>query len=104
MLLKLGVAMMLLSVTLAAGVAVAVVGFRGEESPATSPVSSVEPRAAEVTAAGTAADKKKYNPGEKLEIDHGSSKAAAPEEQAGAQGFGGAGGIGTEEAGAGVPA
>jgi sortase A len=68
MLLKVGLAMILVSITLAVGVAVAVVGFRGEKTSETAAVSSVEPQADETAA------EREIDPGEKLEIDDGSGK------------------------------
>src|SRR5919199_4512095 len=68
--LKVGVIMVLLSLTLAAGAAAAVVGLRREEAPKTTAVSSVQPQAAEETTQ----EEKKFNLGQKLEIDDGSDK------------------------------
>ena len=68
--LKVGVIMVLLSLTLAAGAAAAVVGLRREEAPKTTAVSSVGPQAAEETTQ----EEKKFNLGQKLEIDDGSDK------------------------------
>ncbi len=62
MLLRVGLAMMLVSLMLAAGVAAAV-ALRSEP-PETEPVSSVEPRAAEKKA-----KERTFDPGEKLEIE-----------------------------------
>jgi sortase A len=62
MLLKVGLALMLLSLVLAAGVAAAV-GLRSGP-PETQTVSSVEPRASEKKV-----EEKKFDPGKKLEID-----------------------------------
>jgi sortase A len=71
MLLKVGLGMMLLSLVLAAGVAVAV-GLRGGTP--TTMLSSEEPKAAE-----TPTEKKRgFDPGKKLEIDDEASKESQP--------------------------
>ena len=73
MLLRVGLAMMLVSLMLAAGVAAAVV-LRSEPSE-TETVSSLEPRAAEKKA-----QEGKFDPGEKLEIDDKPAEESRPEE------------------------
>src|SRR5918998_489450 len=73
MLLRVGLAMMLLSLMLAAGVAAAV-ALRSEP-PETETVSSVEPRAVEKNA-----EERKFDPGDKLEIDDKPGKEPQPEE------------------------
>jgi sortase A len=78
MLLKVGVAMMLVSLVLATGVAAAVVLLRGED-PETAAVSAgsraaLEKRAQEKKAA--------FDPGQKLEIDEGAAKKPVPREPA----------------------
>ncbi len=73
MLLRVGLAMMLVSLMLAAGVAATVV-LRSEPSE-TETVSSVEPQAAEKKAPG-----RKFDTGEKLEIDDKPAKESRPEE------------------------
>ncbi len=75
MLLKVGMAMMLVSLVLAAGVA-AVVGLRGED-PETAAVPAVSQAAVEKTAEEK--QQRKFNPGQKLEIDDGPTKESAPE-------------------------
>src|SRR5919205_746843 len=76
MLLKVGLAMVLLSLALAIGVSIVVIGLRSEASETTSP-SSAKPQTAEKTP-----EKKEINPGEKLQIDHssddGSGKQSGP--------------------------
>jgi hypothetical protein len=73
MLLRVGLAMMLLSLIFTAGVAAAV-ALRSEP-PETETVSSVEPRAVEKKA-----EERKFDPGEKLEIDDKPGKEPQPEE------------------------
>jgi sortase A len=76
MLRKVGVAMVLISLTLAVGVATAVVGFRSEVPETTAPSSSLsaEPQSVENTAG-----KREIDPGQKLEIDHVSDDAPGKE-------------------------
>ena len=75
MLLKVGAAMMLFSLLLAAGVAAAI-SFRGEEAPSTTALSSTE----EPKAVGAPAEEEReFEPGEKLEIDDEPGKEVAPE-------------------------
>jgi sortase A len=74
MLLKVGAAMMLFTLVLAAGVAT-VVSFQGEEAPSTTALSSTE----EPQAAGTPAEEEReFEPGEKLKIDDEPGKEPAP--------------------------
>jgi sortase A len=73
MLLRVGLAMILLSLIFTAGVAAAV-ALRSEP-PETETVSSVEPRAVEKKA-----EERKFDPGEKLEIDDKPGKEPQPEE------------------------
>ncbi len=74
MLLRLGAAMMLLSLVLAAGVAV-VTGLRGKETPSIATLSSTESRAAEITAT----KENKFDPGKKLEIEEPRQEEPPPE-------------------------
>jgi sortase A len=78
MLLKVGVAMMLVSLVLATGV-VAVVALRSE-NPETTPISS-ESRAAE-EAVEEEKQQREFDPGQKLEIDDEPVEEQAPEEPA----------------------
>src|SRR5918995_3579668 len=77
MLLKVGVAMMLVSLVLAAGVA-AVVGLRGENSE----ISEMDAasRAAFEKNAQEEKQQRKFDPGQKLEIDDEPVEEPAPEE------------------------
>jgi sortase A len=77
MLLRVGLVMMVLSLTAAVGVALAVVGFQSD-TPETATVSSKEPQAAETPAKA----KKEPDKGKKLEIDKkDESQREEPDEQ-----------------------
>jgi sortase A len=78
MLLKVGVALMVLSLVLATGVA-AVVGLRGE-APETSEIAAESRAAVEKKAQEEEKQQRKFDPGQKLEIDDEPVEEPAPEE------------------------
>jgi sortase A len=77
MLLKVGAAMMLISLVLAVGVA-AVVGLGGE-SPETAAVPTASQAAVEKTVEKEKKEQREFDPGQKLEINDESAKESAPE-------------------------